>query len=282
MTTARVVYGMPEAAYRAERMLSYSTAKLLLGSSPMHADKSFREPPRKTTAMEKGTLFDELMTDGGRIVELDYLDYKTAAARTDRDAALASGLVPALRHKLLAAREAADDLAQQLESLGVPRGEHSQVSLFWEELSSCGRVVRCRGRLDWLSLPVIVDLKTIASADDESCRKAITEHGYDIQAAAYLRGAERAFPEWAGRLRFIDAFMETATRMPNPLEPDPELLAMGAQKWQLAVDIWASCEASGEWPGYSTGVRRVSAPGYALSRHANRMAEASEKATEEW
>lgn len=281
---ARIVYGMPDAEYRSHRMLSYSTACLLLSGAPVRAERALSKPRKPTESMKLGSLVDEILTGGDRVEVVEFATYHSNDAKAARDSALARGKVPVKRAEYDTAKCVCDELLRQLDEQGVTPGENYQVSLFWEEMSSSGVVVQCRGRVDNLGLPTVIDFKTIHHADDDTCAKHIDSYGYDIQAAAYLRGLERCLPEWAGRLQFIDAFLEVDAELPlaNPLEPDPEYLAMGAAKWQRAVDIWATCEESGVWPGYSTGVRRVSAPSYALSRHAARMAEASERAIEEW
>lgn len=285
--TVRVVYSMPESEYRAGRMLSQSTAHTMLSKSPYHADRALREPRRQTESMRLGSLIDEIISGGDRLAIVEADNYRTRRAQEQRDSAIAIGRVPVLRHEYTGAVAIAGDLKRQLQELdGFPvLSDLYQVSLFWEEMSSSGRVVQCRARLDNLSLPFVIDFKRIKSADDSTCVAHMIRYGYDIQAASYIRGVERCIPEWAGRLTFLDAFLEIGKQPPymvNALEMDGEFLAMGAQKWQRAVDLWARCEESGEWPGYTTRVRKISAPGYALSRHESAMAEASEQAIEEW
>jgi hypothetical protein len=284
MAKARVVYDMPEDEYRSGDHLSQSIANLLLAKSPRHAKLAMSRPRKPRQGMKRGTLIDEIMLGGNSIRVLDVERFQSNEAKALRDKALADGKVPVKRAEYDEAVVAASAIKGELADLGIVLNGHNQVSIFWEEVTLAGHVVQCRTRIDHLDLPRIYDLKTISSADDETCARHIDSYGYDVQAAAEMAAVERAFPEWAGRLEFVNIFVEVDEEpyLPNPVWQGPQTLAMGQEKWRRATEIWGRCQADNEWPGYSTGLRKLEAPPYALSRHALKMAEASEEAVNQW
>jgi hypothetical protein len=95
----------------------------------------------------------------------------------------------------------------------------------------------------------IVDLKTIRSADDRSIRYAIDDYGYDIQlglaaeAARHVLGVEAA--------TFVLVFIETAPPYaPRIVELSADKIVVGRGKARRAIERFASCLSSGEWPAY--------------------------------
>lgn len=272
----RVVYDVKDSEYYAEDRLSFSTAHLLLTRSPLHAKLALRKSRKPRGGMARGTLFDELLTGGDRIDVLDFDAFRSNEAKAARDEALAAGKVPVKRHEYDAANEVAEIIRGQLHKHGLDFSKAKrQVAIFWNETATDGANVPCRCRIDALDLPTIWDLKTISSADDETCARHAESYGYVIQAAAYTRACEAAFPEWAGRLRFIDAFMEVdePPYLVNPKYPDAEAMQVGNEKWQVAVDRWSEATQSKEWPGYSRGITPLELPRYAIAQHEKMMAE---------
>jgi hypothetical protein len=49
-------------------------------------------------------------------------------------------------------------------------------------------------------------------------------------------------------------------------ELDPEDLAFARDEVRRALDAYAHCEATGQWPGYPDGITRISLPGWARRR----------------
>lgn len=274
----RVFYNMPEHEYRSGEILSQSTAHLMLTKSPRHAKLAFSRPRKQRSGMAQGTLIHELLLGGDSIRVLDVKDYKTDAAKILRANAISAGFLPVKRAEYDAAKIVADELLEELANEhDIKLAGNSEVSIFWDEEALNGDIVKCRTRIDHLDLPRIYDIKTIRSADDRTCSRHIDVCGYDIQAAAELRAVAAAFPEWADRLEFIDVFVEVdePPHIANPIWPGPQTLAMGTEKWLRAIEIWARCQASGKWQGYSQGIHSLEAPPYALARHAEQMAEYS-------
>jgi hypothetical protein len=81
--------------------------------------------------------------------------------------------------------------------------------------------------------------------------------GADIQAAAYLSGAEMVTGEYGGFdfewacIRVNE--MPRARRVPIA----PSLLAVGRARWRYAVNLWAKCLKADFWPGYELDPQRL-------------------------
>ena len=113
----------------------------------------------------------------------------------------------------------------------------------------------------------IYDVKTIRSADPQSCSRHAYEYGYDIQAAAYRSAVSKLHPKLAGAIDFIFLFVEVEPPYAvHPCRPDGTLRELGERRWQRAVDLWSRCITSDTWPGYSQGISTLSAPLWALAQ----------------
>lgn len=272
-------HAMPAAKYYADPCerpsLSQSTAHVLISRSAQHA---YRQHPRlggkgrtATKAMDLGTVIHTLILEGVEGCEgvelLGYDNFKTKAAQADRDAAISAGKIPMLMDDWQNCKAVARATREQLSAIGIEFGGHSECVGLWTERADDGTEVQCRCRIDhWLE-PVIFDLKTAGDASSQAIERSIVEHGYDIQAAAYISAAEKSFPELRGRIRFINVFVETEPPyLINTKQQDGLFLALGRSKWRRAVNLWAKCLRDNDWPGYSTDVTTVAPPTWAVNR----------------
>lgn len=270
---------MPPAEYYADPCarpsLSQSTAHTLISRSPLHA---YRQHPRlggqakaTTPAMDKGTIIHSLVFDGEgscSFVELlPHEDYRKKDAQADRDAAIAAGKTPVLMREWLTCKDTAKAIKQQLDAFGIRFDGQSEAVGLWTERTDEGEEVLCRCRIDHWAEPVIYDLKTTSDATRSKCERSIEDHGYDIQAAAYISAAEKSFPELVGRVRFVNIFVETEEPyLVHPIEQKATFLSVGRSKWRRAINLWAKCLRENNWPGYATEIARVDAPPWAINR----------------
>lgn len=253
--------------------LSASVAKVLVEKTPRHAWQMHprlggvsREP---TATMERGTLIHKLVLGAGReFVEVAAKDWRTKAAQEQRDAARAGGLVPVLAADLDDAREAALRITENLAASGVVLSGESELSVTWQEPARDG-AVWCRTRMDHFISEVgatIFDLKTSRSAHPKACSRHVIDYGYTIQRAAYVRAIERRYPDTAGRVAFVFAFVETEPPYEvGVYELDGMLREHGERLWSEAVDAWSHCLATGEWPGYRRERVQLEAPGWLMA-----------------
>jgi hypothetical protein len=270
--------GIPPARYHADPCerpaLSSSVASLIVARSPAHARLAHprlgggvkRDDP--TADMDRGTLLHRLILGRGSEVEaVDAKDWRTNAAKDAREAARGAGRIPVLQWKLREAELAAEVLRANMGDAGVELDGESEVVIVWEEKSDRGVPVLCRAMIDHWAAPVEIDLKTTDDASPDACIKKIGPMGYAIQRAAYLSGLEHVFPDLAGRIVQRIVWCEAeAPFCVTPVELSGEFLEYGRRRWRRAVNRWAECLESGEWPGYTRGVIRAEPPPWLLSQ----------------
>lgn len=256
------------------RVLSYSTAKMLVQRSPLHAklrkDRQLDEEDTEAQREDKETgniVHAMLLGTGKRIVTIDADSYRTKAAKEARDAARTAGDVPVLAHKERIYTAIAARIRRRAEEVGVTLDGHPELGARWHEEARDGTPVECWGALDlWQpKRGTIVDVKTCRSAHPDACRSAILKLGYDIQGAAYVSAVEKIHPEGAGRVRYLILFCELGTGAVTPVELAGDFMALGRMRWQRAVNLWARCLRDDHWPGYVAQPVALSPPEWALA-----------------
>lgn len=106
------------------------------------------------------------------------------------------------------------------------------------------------------------DLKTFSDRGSNlklAVQRAITDHGYNAQMALAQEGAERVFGISASE--FVLVFVETT--IPHqviPVRLDEEALHIGRIQNRHALDNFARCMESGDWPGLIDGVLDYTTP----------------------
>lgn len=251
--------------------LSSSVLKILLNQSPAHARVAHPRlnPDFEVTNDKKfdlGTVAHELLLEGEtaiRVVEAD--DWRTAAAKEERDLAYADGLTPLLAKDWARVEAMAQAATRQLEMfdlnpMPLASGKPEQV-LLWEEDG-----VWCRARYDWLhdNLSAVDDLKTTAvSANPAAWSKTMLGMGAELQAAFYLRGLRKALgAEAAWRFIVQENYPPYALSV---VELSPDLLAHAGAKVDRAIDLWRRCLADNHWPSYSRELGVIELPGWIMS-----------------
>ncbi|MBQ1064504.1 PD-(D/E)XK nuclease-like domain-containing protein [Micromonospora sp. C41] len=271
MTTTEVIVtepglypNMPEDVYHADPVpggsLSSSGARRLLETCPARFDYERRNPPPSREEFDLGKAFHtKALGAGADIVVVDAKNWLTKDAKAARAAAYAAGKVPLLTRQAEQVDAMSAAVRQHpLAGALLGKGEVEQ-SLFWtDDRTGIWR----RARTDLLRPDAIVDLKSCESADEEHIRKAITRYGYHAQAD-YYREAARALG--LGDLPFLFVFVETAPpHLIHVVQVDADALAAGRHLNNRAIDLFAQCQRTGEWPGYASDITTISLPPYAL------------------
>ncbi len=256
------LYTVEESTYHADRgSLSCSGAKLLLPPScPAKFRQRMDNPPPAKRHFEFGHLVHLLVLGiGVPTVEIDADNYRTKAAQEQRDAARAEGKIPVLvgadandefGAELAKAQATADSVRAHPEAGELFRRGHPEKSLYWTDPETG---VRLRARADWLTLInerlTCVDLKTAASVYRPDLERAFWKNGYYLQNAWYVRllteikGSEPDF-----------AFVCVEKEPPYLVEVvryEPEDVAEGHRLNRIAINTFARCIETGEWPGYT-------------------------------
>jgi hypothetical protein len=275
------VYDLPADVYHADPVpahlggsLSSSGAKLLLPPScPAIFDWQRRNGEKHTDAFDFGhAAHTAVLGVGAEVVIIDADDWRSKAARDAKAAAHAEGKTPLLAKdaavvQAMAAKLAAHPIASAL--LDPDHGKPEQ-ALFAQDQASGG--VWLRAMLDWLPDPgpgrmIVPDYKSTAdNGDPDAFGRTMANFRYHGQAAWYLdllrtldlAGDDAAFV-------FI-VQSKQAPYLVSVIEPDARALRVGREENRAAIELYAQCTSTGEWPDYGGGVSLASLPPYYAPR----------------
>lgn len=271
-----------EADYHADNLgnpcttpsLSSSLAKVLLSKSPLHAwhqhPKLGNGKREEKAVFDLGQLAHKLLLGKGRevvIIEAD--DYRTKAAKAERDQAHADGKIPALVGVYENATKAAEAWTRRLADKGIVlAGGECEVQIVYQALTNRGPIW-VRTMIDWLQRGprnlIAWDFKTTQSAHPVACVRSIVNYRYDVQEAAYVQGLSI----WAPECSIDFGFMFGELTAPYDITPgrlDDTLRARGEEGWNRAVvDFGDNLASSQEWPGYTPGIVTFEAPGWMVN-----------------
>ena len=265
------ILDIPAAAYHADPCdtpsLSKSTIHTLISASPRHA---WTNHPRLNPNFQRteewkyqlGTAAHALYFEGDAGVQVcDYDSWRTAAAKEDRDLALAHGKIPMLPGQWDDCQAMVAAMRSQLDEIQALPGLFSdgkcEQTLTWTEGD-----IAARARLDWLrhDLDSCDDLKTTsASAHPETwSRRTLFAIGADVQVAWYLRGIKACTGATPG-FRFV--VVETyAPYALSVITVGADVLALANAKIDRALTIWRRCLERDEWPAYPPEVFEAELP----------------------
>lgn len=140
---------------------------------------------------------------------------------------------------VIAVAAAKNKLASSILGKGM-----AEVSVYWTDEATG---VLCKARADLIRGEAIFDLKTCYSAQPREFQKAVASYQYHLSAAFYLDGFETVLP--------VKNFAWVALEKSPPhcfgfYAADQETIALGRSEYRRALETYAECEKSGEWPGY--------------------------------
>jgi len=256
-----------------EPSLSSSVAKVILRETPKHAHaKHPRYTPQgertPTAPMLFGSAVHKLVLgEGAKIAVIDFDDFKSGDARKERDKALAFGKIPLLTKDFDRADIVAERVRQRIKLVAgagdMFEGEKELVAIWREGETWCRamfdsiRVGDARARID--------DLKTSGvDFGPYAVGKLISNMGYEVSQAFYVRGVCALLPRFSVDFRF--AFVETDPPYEaSVVKLDGAAFEHGRRQVCAALAIWQRCQASGIWPGYPLEIVRAELPGYAIA-----------------
>lgn len=269
---------MDEATYHARPELSSTEVRLLLDSPAKYRWRKDNPP-----LIEPSDKFDvgsavhsKVLGVGYPIEVLEFDDYRTKAAQTERDAVRAMGGVPILRGKFQEIEDMAEAVLQHPTARALfNQPGNREVSVFATDPDTG---VDCRARFDFLPdqgerRRVAVDLKTTVDASKRAFEKSVATYEYGIQRAHYL---------------------DVLGWETGPIDPEPELLFLAVEKtppylvgvyqlpavWsekghhaaKVARTTFAQCTESGVWPGLPEEVVLLDEPTWHVYQHEERFA----------
>jgi exodeoxyribonuclease VIII len=142
-----------------------------------------------------------------------------------------------------------------------------------------GELRRVRPDL-WRFDGIVGDLKTTDDASPEGFARSIAKWGYDVQHPYYLDtinlALEQSPPDdFAKHPTSAKAFVFVVVekQFPHAVQVyvlDDASVEVGRAKYRKALDTYAECVRTGEWPGYSDGsVQTISLPQWHMNQNAH-------------
>jgi hypothetical protein len=273
----QIVDGLSAEEYHADTTsISSSGLRALLAPgcpAQFHYDRHHPQAPKRE--FDLGHAAHKLVLgEGEEIVVTEYDDWRTKAAREERDAIRATGAVPLLFHEGEQVQAMADAIRQhpQAGPLFAPGNGIPERSIYWTHRDTG---VRVRVRPDWLmvrpDVTLVVDLKTAADASPDGFSKSIESYSYHQQGALYLDGVEAAglAPEGARFLFVVQS--KKAPYLVTVRELKDQDQDIGRGRNEVALRIYRDCIANDEWPDWTgpvTEIPQIGMPSWATIRQA--------------
>lgn len=137
-----------------------------------------------------------------------------------------------------------------------------EASGYWRD-EETGVLCRCRPDLYRADLGMILDVKTTTSAAPKDFAKSVVNFGYHAQEAFYSDG-------WRALGQQVDAFAFIAIEKDAPFakviyELPPSMVDEGRAIIRKALETYAECQRTGQWPAYADGVQELQFPRWAYS-----------------
>jgi len=275
MTYTAGIHRISAADYQAdpcpEPSLSAGICCELIQRSPLHAyyahpklNPNFKR--EQDSVLDSGSIAHALLLEGGtdRLIVVEADDWRTKAAREQRDAAWAEGKMPVLAAKLdtiTAMVKAAKAYVAASELAGIFDNGEPELTLLWQEGKAW-----CRARPDWWTndRQIMLDYKSTSGSAEPNAwiRNQLLPSGYDVQASFYRRGAKvlvGALPD------FIFLVQENAEPFACSLiGMAPALVDLADRKVEWALTLWKNCIERNEWNGYPSAICHAEPPDYAV------------------
>lgn len=253
---------VPESQYHADPALSQSQLKVLL-DCPARFAWERTQPPRTSDAFDLGSAVHAMVLGvGASFVALDFDSWRTKAAQAERDAVREEGKVP-----LLVAD--AQRVATMTEAVLAHPGARPlfeaeggvELSMWWQRDG-----VDLRGRVDKATewgdgTPLLVDLKTSASAAPHRFAKSVYDFGYTVQDAVYRDGWERVT---GARPDFLFVVVEKEPpHFVAVYRLDATAQSAGERDYLHALSLYRQCVEADAWPAYGDDITELPSPRWA-------------------
>lgn len=251
---------MTDAEYFALPALSHSDLKLMQRTSPAKfrwmKDNDARE---FKSEFDFGHVVHELVlgTGGGiEVIEAD--DWRTKAAKEQRDAARAAGRAPILVADYeQAAACAAGVRMHPVAAKLLDAADHTEIALVWERDG-----IKFKSKLDLVAGRIGVDVKTTDYADTEAFGRSAGKFGYATQDAFYREAMRACLGIDDPKFLFL-VVERDPPYLVNVIELDEYDVELGARRNAALIERYRKCVETGEWPAYGTGINVAQLPRWA-------------------
>jgi len=263
---------VPAADYHSLMMMSAGGLKRM-AQSPAHfyglqLDASRPPAGDPTPAQRNGTLVHCALFEPAAVAERYVLKPPGLDGRTKEGKAWLAQLPVGLESvdaAQMAAAQAQAAAVRRLPDVAALLAEgFAESSAFWIDKET-GEQCKCRP--DWVSPAgdgvVITDGKTCIDASPAGFAKAIWNWRYDLQAAWYSDGYERA----TGKRVHGFVFAAVENSWPHAAAAymlGDDVLDAARREIRRLVNLYAECKKSGVWPGYEQSIQPINLPAWAM------------------
>lgn len=264
--------GIENAAYHGGEGVSKSGLDVL-ARSPLHYWAKYIDPNREqqepTPAMRLGTAIHTAVLEPGefgkRYHVAPVVDRRTKDGKAEWQLALdqaeTAGAELISNDDAITCMRIAEQVRSHPTARKVFATGQAELSCYWTDAET-GLLCKCRP--DWLSLPLVVDLKSTDDASASGFQRSAWNYRYWVQAAWYLDGIEQATGQRPEAFVF-GAFEKAAPYASAFYFADESMIDMGRREYRKLLRVLADCKASDRWPGYDTDVRPLGLPAWALA-----------------
>ena len=274
MSIAPGIYDdLPADEYHADEAIGHSDCQVLMDECPRRWvwNKTHPEPPK--LEFDIGTACHAMVLEPNRellmVLPLEFKDYRTNAAKELRDVARIQNLIPLLTHQHEAVVEMARAVnGHPLANLALSDGV-AERSYFWKDKTT-GLMRKCRP--DFIktvnvataaTINSVVNFKTAASAHpNEISRAAWNNHWWSSEWYTYEGMAACGHPVRTQEYLYVVVEKEPPHFVMVYRLPE-RMIEMGAIWTRKAIDTFAACLSTGEFPGYGESIVEVEAPQWA-------------------
>jgi hypothetical protein len=268
--TVRGFYaGVPEDVYHGDlNSISSSQLRALGEMTPYEWEWQRANHVRKVTDdMEFGTAVHWLTLEPERaseqLVEVAAKTWNKPADQAIRKQARADGKVALLTSKMATARWMAANVRNDPDVGHMIRDGQPELSGYCPDPET--GIMR-RIRLDCLHLApsgqvTALDLKTSDDADPEHFAKSIRTYGYHQQQPHYV---DVLLDLDINLIAFwFVVVSKTAPHLVTVNTIPADYVELGRRRNRAALDLYAKCTASGEWPSHERGIHEIPQPAWA-------------------
>jgi hypothetical protein len=223
--------------------LSVSGAKTLLKSPALFRWEQENKPRKAVWDFGHGA-HQLVLGQGDPIRVIDADDWRTKAAKDEREAARAANEIPLLSNEYTRVIQMADALSSHQRAMELLSAGTPEISAFAID-EATGVMRRCR--FDWFG-STLVDYKSAVSAHPDAFAAAAARFGYHQQDAWYSDVAQDLGHQFYG-FDFIVQEKEPPFFV-NVVRLDSDSRRRGRELNELALQRFRDCVAADIWPVY--------------------------------
>ncbi|WP_067891313.1 PD-(D/E)XK nuclease-like domain-containing protein [Nocardia vaccinii] len=259
--------GVPESVYHADRdSISSTQVRRLLEVTPHRWLWERDNPKPPSDEMDWGTAVHTLVLGTGTsIVDSGHQLWNSKDAKKRVAEIRADDKIPMRPKEYAAAHEAADRIRAHPVAANLLASGEPELSAWVRDPDTS---VMLRVRADWThwtgaNSAVIADLKTSAEPGPDQFMWSVEKFGYHRQQAFY----QKAFRLLGVTTGFVFVVVcSSPPYEPYVVELPDRAVELGERDNARALEIYAQCLATGEWPSHETCIHAIDLPTRAYKR----------------